>query len=332
MSLLFVHFVHPGSQPSLNKDERNLNIKGWNNGSHKRKFMKAIGQYVLNNNTLSHKQDLLFWGEWEPMSFVTKYYKQKDYRIYPKHLHEPFLQVGNHGRVVINVQGLPPINTNNVNSKNKKYKLQSTDPFVFADCFYYAICKQDVYKSLRNLDPGSIILFGSTILKSNIGPYFALDTVFVVSDNKDYTFNTHLSDLNGFVPAYYGDIECFYINKNAFPGTYKCYKGASFQNPFNGMFSFVPCKDISHINNGFERVILTEKDLQQFNGKPVLTNNLMQGLKKTKTDLAFNQQIWNRLCQIVRKQGFELGLNFEYSIQNPPLKYPLLKLNQNIKP
>lgn len=67
-----VQFTHPGGEHSLNKTEKKSGIKEWNYGKHKRKFLKSQGQYVLSSGVLSSKQDLLFWGEWEPTSKVTR--------------------------------------------------------------------------------------------------------------------------------------------------------------------------------------------------------------------------------------------------------------------
>jgi len=53
--------------------------------------------------------------------------------------------------------------------------LQNTDPFVFGGEFRYSWCLQPSRRSLRDLDMGSVILFGS-----RVNWKFVLDTVFVL--------------------------------------------------------------------------------------------------------------------------------------------------------
>lgn len=54
---------------------------------------------------------------------------------------------------------------------------QDTDPFVFGERFRYGNCQQPSSTTLKNLEPGSLILFASTQ-----GGKHLLDTVFVVGD------------------------------------------------------------------------------------------------------------------------------------------------------
>ena len=61
---------------------------------------------------------------------------------------------------------------------------QNTDPFVFHEQFLYRCCKQTTKKGqtqLAHLLPGSIVLFGSCV-----NDLFAIDTVFVVGEYRDY--------------------------------------------------------------------------------------------------------------------------------------------------
>jgi hypothetical protein len=186
---------------------------------------------------------------------------------------------------------------------------------VFGDYFLYSCCKQrkkiknsaqTTFTKLGELEKGSIILFGSTISKKQGGPYFVLDTVFVVGDYKNYNSKNSPIDLKDFVPSDYFDIMGF---TNWDPvNDFVCYKGATVSNPFDGMFSFVPCKPFDSTGIGFPRVKLTSTDLD------IISDNL-NAAPKFRDDLPI-KDLWNKICDIVRKQGFELGVNFEYQYEN----------------
>jgi hypothetical protein len=179
----------------------------------------------------------------------------------------------------------------------------------------YSCCKQrkrirnsaqTEFSKLGELEKGSIILFGSTISVKQGGPYFVLDTVFVVGDYKNYNSKNSPIDLKDFVPSDYFDIMGF---TNWDPvNDFVCYKGATVSNPFDGMFSFVPCKPFDSTGIGFPRVKLTSTDLD------IISDNL-NAAPKFRDDLPI-KDLWNKICDIVRKQGFELGVNFEYQYEN----------------
>lgn len=82
MALYIVQFTHPGPEHTLSPIERKNGIKEWNSGSHKRKFMIAEGQIVLNNPAaLSDRQKLMFWGEWEPTSQIIQTFRSGNPKI-----------------------------------------------------------------------------------------------------------------------------------------------------------------------------------------------------------------------------------------------------------
>jgi hypothetical protein len=307
-----VQFTHPGGEHTLNRQEKKGHIKEWNYGGHKRKFLKAVGQCVQEDGSLTSKKELLFWGEWEPTSMVNSLNCPEETAVMPNFVHEPFLTRNEHGLV------LPPWKNGKFitrNGKKEPCKRQNTDPFVFGDYFLYSCCKQrkkiknsaqTTFTKLGELEKGSIILFGSTISKKQGGPYFVLDTVFVVGDYKNYNSKNSPIDLKDFVPSDYFDIMGF---TNWDPvNDFVCYKGATVSNPFDGMFSFVPCKPFDSTGIGFPRVKLTSTDLD------IISDNL-NAAPKFRDDLPI-KDLWNKICDIVRKQGFELGVNFEYQYEN----------------
>ena len=311
MALLVVQFTHPGGEPIPTKKERSSVIKEWNYGPHKRKFMKAMGHIALPSGGISPLQELLFWGEWEPTSYIHSIATQPT-ATHPMWLHEPFLTFDEKGNVF-----LPsPISSGKSASTNCGSTCmqtmlvgippQNTDPFVFAPSFIYSLCRQDRFTSLKKLDAGSIILFGSPIsAKKGGSPYFALDTVFVVGESKVYT-TPCAKELQGFVPPHYEEIMGFSRWKT--PHSFVCYKGATILSPVNGMYSFVPCmpceKDISV---GFPRVKLTNSVLPG-----IINDKLTSSPKYTESNLAKNKQIWKTVRDLVKKAGLSEGLCFEY--------------------
>ena len=297
--VLIVQFTHPGGEHSLTRKEKKDGIKRWNYGSHRRKFLKAEGQYVMEDGCLSVRQNLLFWGEWEPTSNIVPVSSTVGTGVMPRYMHEPFLQVAS------GALNLPPF----YNSKGKGR--QNTDPFVFGEAFFYSCCKQrkrlnnsslTKFTKLGELEKGSIILFGSTISEKQGGPYFVLDTVFIVGDYKNYNSKNSPTDLKEFVPSDYFDIMGFTNWKPV--NDFVCYKGATASIPYDEMFSFVPCKPFDSANTGFPRVKLTNADLHfisdNLNAAPKIWDNLP------------NKDLWNKICDVVRQQGFELGVYFEY--------------------
>src|SRR5918996_591574 len=152
-ALAFVQFIHPGGEHAPDRG----NLRTWNLGMHRRKFMLAKGDYLYEGN-LRHGR-IAFWGEWEPPSRVIEAYPAQDHL--PRFLHEPLLTQPHLGDFPIP---------------------RDTDPFVFGDRFHYADCQQRTNKGrsetqLRRLLPGSVILFGSCLDSAR----FVIDTVFVVA-------------------------------------------------------------------------------------------------------------------------------------------------------
>ncbi len=324
MAINIVQFTHPGGQHSLNRIERKNQLKEWNIGDHRRKFIIAKGQYVDGGN-LSSPQDLLFWGEWEPSSKIMACFNPSDPILYPTYLHSPFIQLDKRGRVVKHNSVLKAkslkgkLNCVVPGCVNLYNQFQNTDPFVFAENFYYSCCKQVHFTSLRSLDEGSIILFGSTISTSRGRPAFTLDTVFVVGEKRTYTSKTFKNDLSCFIPKYYDEIMGFKTWKTSTQFT--CYKGASFNNPLHGMYSFVPCMKDDKATLVFSRVILTENDFKSVSipslskykkNKSVITDNLNSAPKVIASDLNTNKQVWDTLCKIIDSQGYIQGVNFQY--------------------
>jgi hypothetical protein len=280
-----IQFTHPGSEHS--HDKNNPFHKSWNIGKHKRKFMHSKGQYIINDKL--NFGELLFWGEWEPPSTVTKLREQKTL-FHPKWLHRPYL----------------PDLIPNPSYENKSY--QNTDPFVFDKEFKYFICKQFKSKTgkttkFSSLEKGSIILFGSTGNQNKNSAFFQLDTVFVIADYIEYD-SSDPKALSSSELDFYNKV----VFKMAFPYPteksmkLRLYVGATYENPVNGMYSFSPSQIYTNANTTFPRLAL--KDLIY------LTNNLNAAPKTNVVSIDDALQFWNKIRTISRENGLVEGVSF----------------------
>ena len=291
-----IQFLHPGAEHNCQTGSN------WNTSSHKRKYIELSGKYLadLKSEPISAEK-LYFWGEWEAQSHCRAI--NAPIPNGPEFIFNPFYH-------------LPlPVNAAN------------TDPFVFGNQFYYCICKQAHYPSLRSLKPGDILLFGSCKNKE-----FVLDTVFVVKDKKSYkisqlkstrtNYNKEFSDVslspleqlnkaekkeivehdNLCIPLGCDDETdyCAAVNEDE----YFVYEAVMYEDRdnFNGIFSYSPCLSNEHGERAFPRpqiVLLAH-----------ISQTLNQGLKVTTTQ--DTQQVWQSVTEQVIKQG--LGLMIENTL------------------
>ncbi len=337
MSIKVVQFLHSGKEYKLSEAEKEANSKFWNRDIiHRRKFLHAKGAYVDNSGKKigdeKNWEDIYFWGEWEPESKVTSIFKKPIEGAKPHFINEPVVKIQSEHVVV-------PIN-----KEDKNAHPVNTDPFVFGeDGFYYSCCMQSRYNKLQQLEPGSIILFGSNINHNTPDAYFALDTVFVVGpvENKqEYNKNTELNKLKEFGPKYYCDIMNFKASGNnsncsgngsASGGScgscgdsknerFTSYRGASYDDPIkcgdDKMYSFVPCKIGKDGKKGFERVKLYDSDFECIGKKEIITNNQCQGVKYTEANnIQDNFIIWKELQKIIYQKDpeFKEAVRLDYT-------------------
>lgn len=153
-AIRIVQFLHPGPEHRPGSDGR----KPWNPRSkhHRRTFVRQAGRCVRRLGHTPVRAELDFWCEWEPEAEVILP-KPKAITGGPKRLFRPLM--------------LP---------RNDYAGLHNTDPCVFGG-FYFCICKQPTYKSLKQLARGSVLLFGSCL-----DDQFVVDTVFVVASCERY--------------------------------------------------------------------------------------------------------------------------------------------------
>lgn len=314
-----IQFTHPGAEHG--PDSPGGLHKSWNLGSHRRKFMRCQGDYVNGSNRLIKNKNLLFWGEWEPPSAVTSL-GEPSAPFHPRLLHEPFLPaIMPIGRV----SSCAPVGSSCKPACSETNAPQNTDPFVFDDAFKYLVCKQaklGFRKStgLTLLERGSMILFGSTSGRDKATAFFQLDTVFVIADWIEYS-PSDLASLRAHqeVSGLYDQL----VVSKAFPKQLRhttrlrFYRGATYQNQVEGMYSFSPARVGSSSPSGFPRVRLSNLHF--------LTNNLNSAPKYTpaKPDPAFLAQVklaWLTVRDETRRQGCVEGVRFSLpTVQKSPV-------------
>jgi hypothetical protein len=286
-----IHQVnHPGTELNISYRARNNHKKDyyfynysqsqgvrlWNrciingkNNSHKRKFMEVEGRYVdsIEDITLCEKSGKLrFWGEYEghsefeliPNSRRTEYWNE------PYAVHKPFLCF------------------EGINDQN-------TDPYVFGDTFYYAVCKKG---DLKNIQIGDIILFGSEF-GSNVSVKFYLDTLFVVSAEQPGILKNDLYSVN------YQESTLKRLNySNCSRSNLPIHLGMKYSP--NEIYSFFPTKLAIH--HSFGRPVIDTISLGlQAPGARTGSKSRRLGREENLNNL------WNQIASSVLSQGFFLG-------------------------
>ena len=167
----FIQFPHPGGEHQPDPGGG----RAWNTYSyaHARKFMQTPGTWT-DEHGHQHSGDLWAWGEWEAQSELLQELDQPDSWGQPRYLWLPYY----------------------TDQPDGYERLHNTDPFIFGDRFLYSNCKQARRPSLKRLDQGSVIAFGSKKKHS-----WVLDTVLVISDFVDYLAAETHAVLAGQVPS-----------------------------------------------------------------------------------------------------------------------------------
>ena len=213
--VFFVQFPHPGGEhhpPGA--------AMPWNVGTHRRKFLLAPGRYLGPDDDVVQAAELALWAEWEPPSQIIARWPVRGQL--PRALHRPYwtYPVG---------AGLR----------------QNTDPWVWGQRMLYSNCKQThgpAHRptSMQRLTRGSVICFGSAI-----GSDFCADTVLVIASAQpwtaaDETIGRRLGQAfractAGAIAS--GDGSWARVG-------FTLFRGATFADPVEGMYSFVPAMPV----------------------------------------------------------------------------------------
>ncbi len=274
-----VQFLHPGREHGPGKGKSNH--KAWipRGSDHGRKYLLSAGSYVAVDGSVT-PGTLEFWGEWEPPSYFESLNVPS--LGHPQRRHKPYLPAAGQGVT----DGL------------------NTDPLVFGASFIYALCRQAKSPALRNLDIGSLVLFGSL---KNLGgvPSFQLDTVFVVGSKRPYSMNP--PDFGGCLagnPCQKRLVLDAGCDSAVTPqDTLTCYQGATPASPAGGMYSFAPSRVSTGLSEGFPRPTVPPSDYVN----PRLGRNFRITRKVHPDEIL---RLWDSIRTVVQHAGLVAGVHF----------------------
>jgi hypothetical protein len=306
-----------GSFKANNTDRTKILAGGrmpWNDGEHKRKFIRNNGRYIDANGEL-HEGELMFWGEYEGVSKVEKIsYERQPAKGMPNYIHKPLAMSL---KDYVNNPDFPY--TEGVKG------WQNTDPYVLGKCFMYSNCHQGNHEFMRNLSRGTVIVMGS---KNGV---YRADTVLVIDKPlATYSKNdfSQLEELlrKGEISQTYWETTfvpllglnnpkakrtCGNTNEKYVP-QFTLYKTVTYEERgnFNGMFSFFPCKPFKE-GRGFERAAVSnEKYINPGYGMGVKGNQIIM-------DETEVYNLWNDIRHQVLNDG--QGLNLGIWAEEPSL-------------
>jgi hypothetical protein len=267
-------------------ESHSLGIRLWNrceiNGkqnSHKRKFIEHRGKYVKDlSDTTEKEASLRFWGEYEGHSEfeLTNLPKQEKYWEAPTAIHKPFFC-------------------------DEKMNDQNTDPFIFGDAFYYAVCKKT---KLKDIGLGDIVLFGSEFGRKGSDKFY-LDTLFVVDKVQDSILDGDIYD-RIYIESTLRRLGVTEKQKGEMP----IHVGKKFTSIQNDTFSFFPA--VTEESKRFDRPVI---DTEKYNlQKPGARTGAKS--RRLKDNESVNI-IWREIANDVIDQGFVLGTHAN--------KLPILK-------
>ncbi len=281
-----IKFYHPGKEETVSRNDWKSGICSWHTGQHGRKYLSVKEGTYIDSNGNVQTGDIGFWGEWEAETKFRKITANK--QPYPRYIHEPIVPVKNpkgmaNDSVKCGIKG----------ANNIAYP-QNTDPCVFCDKnssreFLYAFCQQKKDGKdntlLKSLKKGDVVVFGS-----HVAGKFIIDTVFVVAESIPYSGKT-IGQFKGSVPNWYFPLTLNHVAPDA---CFTLYKGATYNNPVDGMYSFFPCVIDEKINSGFER-----PDLKDFN------SGQTQGIVNVELSA---HDVWQEIVAKVYATNLSLGV------------------------
>ena len=240
------------------------------------KFMEFSGKWVENDGS-ARSGNLRAWGEWEAESdLVCGLIQPRQDSHYPRYLWHPYY--------------IP---------RDNYQWLHNTDPFIFGKRFLYSNCKQVSVSSLAHLGRGSVIAFGSG-RKIGGNRKWVLDTVLVVADSLSYSAPEARRVLADAAPEAFLTVTGGPLVDNE-QASFRLYRGATPEDPVEGMFSFFPAMPAQG-DAGFPRPLI---DLpgEYFNPR---SWQAQKGVRQQRTseDLL---GLWKSLVGQVRRAGLLLG-------------------------
>ena len=228
-----VQFQHRKDEFSIDRcDARRVDLfpVRWNRGGHRRRLVGHYGEFVKGG--ACDKGELSFWTEWEANT-LARNLSPLSYCGCAKRIHYVESPLCGDASSEKEVQG------GTVDCTGDASKYLNTDPCVFGKSFKYSNCKQNATYALKNLPPGSLIIFGS-IHETR----YYLDTVFVVADGP-IVYETSLTGIR--------HVQCspeykeltFKRLLSTSPQEFAFYRGRVFEKGGKLPFSFTPAYKFS---------------------------------------------------------------------------------------
>ena len=270
----FVQFSHPGGEHEPDPGGG----KAWNThaNSHARKFMEFPGRWIEEDGE-ARTGRLRAWGEWEAESrLLGELRRPHGDWLYPRFLWEPYYVPQEDHR-----------------------RLHNTDPFIFGPRFLYSNCGQLAKPGLRALGPGSVIAFGSGRKVAGERRWM-VDTVLVVADSYAYGADEAREALADLADEAFIEVTAGPIVANE-EGAFRLYRGATPDDPVDGMFSFFPAMPAEG-DSGFPRPIL-DLPAEYFNPR---SWQAPKGLWRERS-ADERRGLWELLAAHVRRSGLVLG-------------------------
>lgn len=278
-------------------------ITKWNPADHHwRRLIHCAGRYVDEDRNI-RKGNLSFWSEWEANTVATPF---------------PQAYVRN-GKRDITAQWVHEVLKPDPRccpygpSDDCDECALNTDPCVFGKTFKYSNCRQKGHPSLMDLDPGSLIVFGSTP-----NGRFCLDTVFVVGSRKSY-ITGDASSIQGLGTSQ--DYRDLTLDRLGGGESFVFYRGATVKNSVEGMYSFVPAREWGTQGCG-ERCVLNFTQLPS-GGMFNLANT--RNFRVASCNSSDAPKVWREIRDYVLNAGYWLGVEFKW----PTRKYAGGKIVQN---
>ena len=190
----------------------------------------------------------------------------------------------------------------------------NTDPYIFGKQFVYTNCRQDTKRSLQKLNAGDMILFGS--LKKLNGEErfsFLLDTVFVVSPESTFLDDLPAASFKSCLSSWYEQAVLAPLRSPYSPNkkscvmydyNYRLYLGASFQKPFDGVFSFAPIR----LEECYPRMVLNSLSISSLE---CIRRDLSAQTALCTTEVPDVKPYWKKLMRECKRRGYVPGTFFQ---------------------
>lgn len=288
-----VQFMHPGREfvPQVHMGVGETCTIDWNPERHARRLIQTMGGYVETANATDlHHAELAFWNEWEAATDVTRLQPLQFPNPHARYLYRPLspLLVG-------------------PNVQPQEECCFNTDPCVFGQSFKYALCRQERFRGLKELNANDLIVFGST----REGTFY-LDTVFVVASQAE---EYHGADAGH-------EIECseeyraLTLDHLQTMGDLSFYRGVRWEGRAHhgDMFSFTPAKLYEPADESCrQRCPLNFAALNtHVQGERGFNERVQAVAYLNAPNVLGVAEIWREIvCQVV-DNGFVLGVSFNW--------------------